>query len=115
VLGAIAACRLAGCSSEIIDPEHVRRISQQRTALLKRQAPPSCEYRTASVNASTKHQAEPAPAASDASSEAAALQAKLDYERQCYKHAEMIARVRLTNLQAAVDKAMKRADVSEPR
>jgi hypothetical protein len=35
---------------------------------------------------------------------------KLDYERQCYRHAEMIARRRLTSLQAAVLDTAKAAN-----
>ncbi len=35
------------------------------------------------------------------------MRTQLDYERQCYKHAEMIARARLTSLQAAVQDSVK--------
>src|SRR5262249_6513800 len=41
---------------------------------------------------------------------------KLDYERQCYRHAEMIVRSRLHALQGAVDKtisAIKRSERSD--
>jgi hypothetical protein len=34
-------------------------------------------------------------------------QQKLDYERQCYRHAEIIARLRLLRLQGSVDKTMR--------
>jgi hypothetical protein len=37
----------------------------------------------------------------------AALRAKLDYERQCYRHAEMILRDRLLGLQASVGEMIK--------
>ena len=114
VIAAIAAFGFAGCSAEVIGSEHVRRMSHQRTVLLKRQPPPSCEYRAAGRD-SAKRLGEPAPPTSDVSPELAALQAKLDYERQCYKHAEMITRARLTSLQTEVDKAMKRGAASEPR
>ena len=43
---------------------------------------------------------------------------KLDYERQCYRHAEMIIRARLQRLQGDVDqmiKAVKRESVSDSR
>jgi hypothetical protein len=42
---------------------------------------------------------------------------KLDYERQCYRHAEMIARGRLEQLQGSVEKtieAIKRNEGGEP-
>jgi hypothetical protein len=32
---------------------------------------------------------------------------RLDYERQCYRHAEIIARARLQRLQASVDRTVK--------
>ena len=32
---------------------------------------------------------------------------KLDYERQCYRHASMILRARLNHLQGSVDKTIK--------
>ena len=38
---------------------------------------------------------------------------RLDYERQCYQHAEMILRNRLRHLQAAVGKTIKAADQSK--
>jgi len=115
IIGAIATCGLAGCSSEIIDPQYAQRLSRERTTLLKRQAAPSCEYRTASLNKAAKRTSEPWPVAGDASSDADILRAKLDYERQCYKHAEMIARARLTSLQATLDKAIKRYEASAVR
>jgi hypothetical protein len=37
----------------------------------------------------------------------AVLRMKLDYERQCYRHAEMIARNRLRQLQTSVDDTIK--------
>jgi hypothetical protein len=44
----------------------------------------------------------------------AALRAKLDYERQCYRHAEMILRDRLLGLQASVGETIKAVNLSEP-
>ena len=38
--------------------------------------------------------------------DAEALRAKLDYERQCYRHAEIIARGKLRNLQTSVAQTM---------
>lgn len=40
---------------------------------------------------------------------------KLDYERQCYRHAEIIARLRLLLLQGSVDKTIKALKGSKRR
>jgi len=45
--------------------------------------------------------------------DARAAQAKLDYELQCYQHAEMIVRDRLQRLQASVGETIKAVDRSE--
>jgi hypothetical protein len=68
-------------------------IPQPARALLNPQPEPDCEFKTAEANVDDRQ--------------------KLDYERQCYRHAEMIARVRLQRLQSAVDnmiKAVRRRD-----
>ena len=112
----MAAGGLAGCGADLIDSEHARRISKERVALLKRQPPPNCEYRTARLDESAKRQTDGSPPSSDLSSDAA-MRMKLDYERQCYRHAEMIARARLTSLQGAVQdkvKAGKRDQTGNP-
>jgi hypothetical protein len=44
----------------------------------------------------------------------AALRAKLDHERQCYRHAEMILRDRLLGLQASVGETIKAVNRGEP-
>jgi hypothetical protein len=44
----------------------------------------------------------------------AALRAKLDHERQCYRHAEMILRDRLLGLQASVEETIKAVNRGEP-
>jgi hypothetical protein len=65
-------------------------------ALLVPQAQPDCEYRAT-------------PGGSDDA------RIKLDYERQCYRHYEMIARQRLLLLQASVERtirAVRRAEQS---
>jgi hypothetical protein len=67
-----------------------------RRALLRRQPAPKCDFTTAEPNADELR--------------------KLDYERQCYRHAEMIARGRLELLQDSVArtiKAVKRGEGSE--
>jgi hypothetical protein len=44
----------------------------------------------------------------------AALRARLDYERQCYRHAAMILRDRLQGLQAAVGETIKAVNRGNP-
>jgi len=109
----IAACGLAGCGSDVIDSEHAHRISRERIALLKRQPAPKCEYRAASLDDAGKRQTDGQPATGETSSNPDAVRMKLDYERQCYRHAEMIARSRLTSLQAAVQDTVKPVKRSE--
>ena len=55
--------------------------------LLRPQAEPECEFPPGDTNADDRQ--------------------KLDYERQCYRHAEIIARDRLQLLQDAVDKTVE--------
>src|SRR5262249_31782719 len=55
--------------------------------LLRPQAEPACEFPSSEMNADDRQ--------------------KLDYERQCYRHAEIIARDRLQVLQNAVDKTIE--------
>jgi len=57
-------------------------------ALLTPQAQPNCEYRQALGGDD-------------------AARAKLDYERQCYRHYEMIARHRLELLQVSVERTIR--------
>jgi len=67
-------------------------------ALLNPQPQPKCESETAESETDDRQ--------------------KLDYERQCYRHAEMIVRSRLQLLQGSVDKtikAIKRNERSAPR
>jgi hypothetical protein len=86
---AAAALGLSGCAS----------IPVPDAALLQPQAVPKCEARGAGGKTG-----QPA-AAPEAGADAAA--AKLDYERQCYRHAELIARNRLHTLQASVQETVK--------
>jgi hypothetical protein len=102
---------LAGCSADFGAPE-ARGIPLPRTALLTRQSPPNCEYRTANLDTAGRRQADAQPSVVDSAPEQA-QRMKLDYERQCYRHAELIARARLRDLQDAVQdtvKAVKRSD-----
>ena len=108
----MAAWGLAGCSSDVIDAEFARRMTKEQVALLKRQQAPKCDYRAASADAAGKQLREDAPQPGETSPDAA-LRTKLDYERQCYKHAEMIVRARLTSLQAAVQSTANSVGRSE--
>jgi len=75
---------------------------------MKQQPAPKCEYRTAGLDEPGKRKSDGLPPSSEAGSNPdAAVRMKLDYERQCYQHAEMIARRRLTSLQAAVKDAAR--------
>lgn len=110
---ALVAVGLAGCSAVDAGGPEARRIPLPKPALLTRQPAPSCEYRAASLDPSSQRPAENPSAATDSNATDQALRAKLDYERQCYRHAELIARSRLQDLQDAVQitaKAVKRSD-----
>ena len=71
--------------------------------LLKEQPAPNCQYRSQASDGATA--GEPVDEA----------RIKLDYERQCYKHAEIIARERLARLQAARRQTAHRSDRAEVR
>jgi hypothetical protein len=76
-------------------------------ALLTPPAEFNCEINAASPDeAPGKSSPGPPPAQADADT---ALRAKLDYERQCYRHAEMILRDRLLLLQAQTGETIKAA------
>ena len=77
------------------------RIPVPSAALLKSQPDPACEYKADKVGRPDN------PKSGDAEGDAAALRAKLDYERQCYRHAEIIVRQRLHALQASVRVTMR--------
>jgi hypothetical protein len=72
-------------------------------------APPpnfDCSFQAAKVDGG-----EPPRAQGDSD---AALRRQLDYERQCYRHAEMILRDRLLRLQAAVGETIKAVNRGDP-
>jgi hypothetical protein len=75
---------LAGCAGDVPLPS---------SALLEQLHAPRCEYRKASPG-------------KDGAEESEASRIKLDYERQCYRHAEMIARARLRRLQSSVSRTV---------
>ena len=56
-------------------------------ALLDRLPEPDCKFKTSEVDTDDRQ--------------------KLDYERQCYRHAKIIARLRLLLLQRSVDKTIR--------
>lgn len=86
-LAVLGTALLAGCAADVPLPD---------SALLEQLQAPRCEYR----KASSKKEAGPA---SDSGED---TRIKLDYERQCYRHAEMIARARLKNLQKSVSRTV---------
>jgi hypothetical protein len=79
-------------------------------------APPAefdCAFRTAGPDGASDTPPPPAGAQADA-----ALHKKLDYERQCYRHAEIILRSRLLDLQApagATIQAVAKCDAANKR
>jgi hypothetical protein len=79
------------------------------SALLRSLPDFNCEFKTNSADASVPPQSNPPRDQADGA--AGALQMKLDYERQCYRHAAMIAHDRLRNLQASVGETIKLIDV----
>jgi hypothetical protein len=106
---ALSAIALAGCNCTTSRGVAVTRIAkadvsagpQSRTpvplpsrTLLTPQAEPDCKY-TAGDSAADEQQ-------------------KLDYERQCYRHAEMIARNRLRLLQGSVGETIRTFRRSQP-
>ena len=82
------ACLLSACDVPVPD-----------SALLQPMPAPRCEQRS-----SAKNDAKAADAKEG--DEAETARAKLDYERQCYRHAELIARGKLRNLQEQVARTM---------
>jgi Protein of unknown function (DUF3551) len=79
-------------------------------ALLRSLPDFNCEFKTNSADASVPPQSNPPRDQADPGA-AGALQMKLDYERQCYRHAAMIAHDRLRDLQASVGETIKLIDV----
>lgn len=72
-------------------------------ALLKSQPEPQCAY-----SATHPDEGEPQPVvAATAPDPDGVVRTRLDYERQCFRHAEMIARERLQKLQASVQETLK--------
>jgi hypothetical protein len=75
--------------------------------LLTAQPEFDCEFKTTSVDdASDQPQTSPTHAQADLATDVT-LRMKLDYERECYRHTEMIVRDRLRLLQVSVGETMK--------
>jgi hypothetical protein len=94
----MCAATLAGCDhshhgaalqSGSAPPNRVSRVSVPlpAPALLVSSVEPDCEFRTTDPNADERQ--------------------RLDYERQCYRHAEIIMRERLKRLQNSVRKTAR--------
>jgi hypothetical protein len=84
-------------SKKFIESQSRTPIPLPAAPLLSPQPEPSCEFETTESKADERQ--------------------KLDYERQCYRHAEMIARSRLQLLQGSVDEtisAVKRSERGGP-
>jgi hypothetical protein len=84
-----------GKPARLVEPVPATPIPLPAAALLVRQPEPGCE-------------------ATDANADE---RQRLDYERQCYRHAEMIVRTRLELLQGSVDKtiiAVRGSEAGEP-
>jgi hypothetical protein len=96
----LAAALLAGCDAAPL-PE---------TALLKPQPAPKCEPPKSAKNEGGARVASADAGKAGAPDEAARLR-RLDYEAQCYRHAEMIARGRLRRLQASVEDMAQAAKI----
>ena len=104
----MVAC--AGCSYDIAETSRptarpAPRLALADAALLHQQPAPDCDYK--GVSASAKQVSGGSASDGDANNDA---RTTLDYERQCYKHAEMIARAKLTKLQAAVKQTAQRSE-----
>lgn len=87
VLVVVCAMTLAGCDYAGRDLKLSHTVPLPNRALLKPQPEPNCERETVELKTEELR--------------------KLDYERQCYRHAEMIARDRLDLLQGSVAKTIK--------
>ena len=89
----LAGCYYGGRGAEAVQPYGSKapgsspRIPLPALALLAPQSEPNCEFTTTDPNSDERQ--------------------RLDYERQCYRHAEMIVRARLRLLQRSVAKTIR--------
>jgi len=75
--------------------------------LLKPPSELDCEFKAPSPDVTGQPQPNATSGQTNPAADAAALVMKLDYERQCYRHAGMILRDSLRQLQASVDETVK--------
>jgi len=100
---AVARSEQAGGNSGIPAGSGLR-IPLPAQALLSAPTDFDCEFKAAATGSTPQ----PGPASADA-----ALRTKLDYELQCYRHAELIWRTRVQQLQASVAETIKAVDRSK--
>jgi hypothetical protein len=97
-------------SASVAKKPSAKRVPSPDQALLAPQRKPDCESGAAiAETAHTPEGAQPASSASDAGVDMA-LRIKLEYERECYKQAEIRARERLLRLQAWTAETVKASD-----
>lgn len=101
---AVVACviTLVGCQSARRGPE-TSVVRGHNTPAVTRSAPSIPLPAAALLAALPEPDCRPKPTASDE-------RERLDYERQCYRHAEIIARSRLDELQSALAKSVRPAN-----
>jgi hypothetical protein len=111
LLIALGATLLVGCDTAPLPESALVQPALLQPALLQPQPPPRCNPK----GEAGQRKQQPAPAGGSAkatdTADAAALR-KLDYEAQCYRHAEMIARNRLGRLQNSVQGMVKSGKVA---
>jgi hypothetical protein len=82
------AIALSGLQSS--SAQGIREAPRPDQSLLEPQSPPDCEFKEPLSNPPT-----------------AETRMKLDYERQCYRHSEMIVRMRLDQLQKSIEETTR--------
>jgi len=107
-LAAAFAVALAGCAPDF-RPGSRTRIPLPSQALLKLQPKPYCEFK---ATGREDDKSQPQRSQTDSSTDDS-LRMKFDYERQCYRHAEILVRARLRLLQASVGETIKAVKRSE--
>jgi hypothetical protein len=103
-LGALCGLALAGCACEELAEMRARQAFDQ--ALLVAPQKPECGEATARLRPTT-------PATDQDAN--LALRIRLEYERECYRHAELAVRKRLKKLQSAARAATKPRAATEQR
>jgi hypothetical protein len=99
------ACPPTASAGRAAGPGSTPAIPRLNTALIAPSAEINCEFKNEKPSESVG-QGQPGPARSPADA-AAEANLRLDYERQCYRHAEMILRDELALLQGSVREIVK--------